>query len=486
MVPARCCRCAGESVTYLIKNGYVVTMNARRAIHDGGYVGVGNDGRILEVGAATSAPAQAYDTVLDARGMLVLPGLINLHQHHWYNLFKGLAGGMLLEEWIQKLLLPCAAVLSADDLRAAAYLSAMEMIRTGTTCCLNHSVTTTMADEVEATIEPMAEIGFRQVFAKDFRCRTSGNPRHPHDVQTELAYVGELIDRWHQSRGGLIHMALAIESTAHWIAAGMSTEELIEAGHGLARERGIKITNHTSGGTLAHEIGYLRALRETGRTDVLHLMQLGVLDTHWLLIHGIHLTDTDIGLMANAGCHAVYTPTSEAIRGGGIGPWVKLIGAGVNAALGTDGPMVDYSVDMVEQMKASCLIQNTGNLQPGAISVERALEMATINAARALGLDNEIGSLEPQKRADLVLFDISDPHFHPLHKPVSNFVTCGRGADAHTVIIDGRIVLAGRRFVSGPDPKEVIAEATMRGRSLAARAGVADRGKMDWPKPAAA
>jgi 5-methylthioadenosine/S-adenosylhomocysteine deaminase len=92
--------------------------------------------------------------------MIVLPGLINMHQHHWYNLFKGLAGGMLLEPWVQNLLLPCIRHLTAADLRAAAYLSAMEMIRTGTTCCLNHSVTTTMAAEVEATIEPMAEMGF--------------------------------------------------------------------------------------------------------------------------------------------------------------------------------------------------------------------------------------------------------------------------------------------------------------------------------------
>jgi 5-methylthioadenosine/S-adenosylhomocysteine deaminase len=295
-------------------------------------------------------------------------------------------------------------------------------------------------------------------------------------------------------------MALAIESTAHWIAAGMSTEELIEAGHRLATERSLKITNHTSGGTLALETGYLRAVRETGRTDVLHLMQLGVravretgrtdvlhlmqlgvLDSHWLLIHGINLTDTDIKLMANAGCHAVYTPTSEAIRGGGIGPWLKLIRAGVNTALGTDGPMVDSTVDMVEQMKAACLIQNTGSLEPGALSIEQALQMATINAARALGMEDEIGSLEVGKRADIVLFDLSAPYIQPAHKPISNFVTCGRGADAHTVIINGRPVLHERRFTLGPDPKDVIADATARSRFLAGRAGVLDRARMQWP-----
>ena len=473
-------------MSYLIKNGYIVTMNAARDIHDGGYVLIDDGGRIAEVGDVKKIPPPGRHIVTDAKGMMVLPGLINMHQHHWYNLFKGLAGGMLLEQWVQTLLMPCARHLTAADLRAAAYLSAMEMIRTGTTCCLNHSVTTTMAEEVAATIEPMAEMGFRQVFAKDFRCRTPGNPKHPHDPEAEADYIGTLLHKWQGAHNGLVRMALTIELTAHWIAAGMSTEEVIEVGYRFARDRALKITNHTSGGTLAHETGYLQAVRRTGRTDVMHLMQMGVLDSHWLLIYGINFTDTDIKLMRDAGCHVVYTPTSEAIRGGGVGPWTKLLRAGLNCSLGTDGPMVDYSVDMVEQMKAACIIQNTANLDPGALSVERALEMATINGARALGLESEVGSLETGKRADIAIFDMTGPHLHVVHKPISNFVTCGRGADAHTVIIDGHIVFQNRQFSRGPSPKEVIAEATARARELAAKAGVLGRAKMQWPTPTAA
>ena len=148
--------------------------------------------------------------------------------------------------------------------------------------------------------------------------------------------------------------------------------------------------------------------------------------------------------------------------------------------------MVDYSVDMVEQMKAACIIQNTANLDPSALSVERSLEMATINGARALGMESEIGSLEKGKRADIAVFDMAGPHIHVVHKPISNFVTCGRGADAHTVIIDGRVVFQDRRFTQGPAPKEVFAEATERGRAIAEKAGVLGRAKMRWPNPAAA
>ena len=468
-------------MSMLIENGHVVTMNADRDVFDGGYVVVGNDGAIDSVGPAGAAPSSIFDERLDATGMIVLPGLINLHQHHWYNLFKGLAPGMLLEEWVSGLLLPCAAELNAGDLRASAYLAALEMVRTGTTCCLNHSVTTTMAEEVAATIEPMAEIGFRQVFAKDFRCQTPANPQHPHNAADAAGYIGDLVDEWQGTNNGLVRMALTIESNAHWLAAGMSSDELVETGYRLAVDKDLQITNHTAGGTLSMETGYLHFLRQTGRTDVRYLVQMGLLDSHWLLIHAINVNDTDIAQMAEAGCHAVYTPTDESMRGGGIGPWVRLITAGVNCALGTDGPMVDYSVDIVEQIKACTFVQNTNHLDPTVMPLERSLEMATINAARALNMEDEIGSLEPGKRADIAVFDLRGPHIQVIHNPIANFVCCARGADAHTVLVNGQTVLSEGHYKNFTGVADVIAEATERGRIIATKTGVIDRANPIWP-----
>ncbi len=469
----------------LIHNGYVLTMNPRREVFEGGYVATADDGSIAAVGPASAPLGDDFDEVIDADGMIVIPGLINLHQHHWYNLFKGLAGGLLLEDWVTGLLLPCASRLGAADLRASAYLAALEMIRTGTTTCLNHSVTTTMADEVAATIEPMAELGFRQVFAKDFRCRTPANPDHVHDSAAAAAYIGDLVDEWDGASDGLVRLALSIESNAHWIAAGMSSEDLVTAGYRLACEKDLRITNHAAGGTLSLDKGYLKHVRESGRTDVGHLMQLGVLDARWLLIHVINLSDSDVELLRRSGSHAVYTPTSESMRGGGIGPWVGLYRAGINIALGTDGPMVDYSVDMVEQMKACLYIQNVKHLDPTAFSPERVIEMATVNAARALGMEAEIGSLEPGKRADLVLFDMRGPHLQVIHNPIANFVCCARGADAHIVLIDGKIVLRDGEFPHFSDVDQVVREATDRGRAIANAAGVLSASELQWPAPAA-
>ena len=144
--------------------------------------------------------------------------------------------------------------------------------------------------------------------------------------------------------------------------------------------------------------------------------------------------------MARVGCSFVYTPTSESIRGGGIGPFANAHRAGVNVALGTDGPMVDYSVDMVEQMKACALMQHVRHLDPTRMPAERTIEMATINAAKALGLEREIGSLEPGKRADIAVFDLDKPYVGVLHRPISTFVCAGKGSDARAVLVDGEIV----------------------------------------------
>ena len=466
-------------MSFLIKNGYVVTMNADRDVFDDGFVAVA-DGTIEAVGPASDLPESPYEDTLDAQGMIVLPGLINMHQHHWYNMFKGLCDGMILEPWVFSFVLPVAQLLTAEDLRASAYLSALEMVRTGTTCCLNHSITSTMEEETAATVEPMAEVGFRQVFAKDFRCRTPGNPDHLHSLEDAEQYIGELVDRWDGARDGLIRMAIVIESNAHWVAAGMSSAELIEAGYRMAREKDLKISDHVSGGSLSMEMGYLKYLRETGRTDVAYLMERGCLDDHWLMIHGIHISDTDIDMMKEAGSPLVYTPTSESMRGGGIVPAARAAKAGVNVCLGTDGPMVDYSVDMVEQMKACTMFQHIRHLDPGLMPLEESLEMATINGAAALGMEDEIGSLEPGKRADVAVFDMTGPHVQVVHKPISNFICCGRGSDAHTVLIDGRPILREGRFTAFTDVDEVVQEATRRGRTIAEKTGHSVRSRPNW------
>ena len=464
----------------LIRNGYVVTVDGVRRVFPEGHVAIEGT-RIASVGRAAEAPAAAgFDEVIDAAGCIVLPGLINMHQHHWYTLFKGGADGTLLEDWVTDYLLPLSLQLDENAYRLAAMAAGMEMLSTGTTCSLNHSVATTSPLLVKAQIEPQVALGIRHVFAKEFRCNTPGNPRHPMSLEESTAAFEEEAQRWNGHADGLVRVAMVIESAAHWVAAGMSTEALIVTGYQLARKLGLRIADHISGGTFSLEKGMLKYLRETGRTDTRYLMLLGVLDAHWILKHGIHATDLDIEQMARVGASLVYTPTSESIRGGGIAPFAHAHRAGVNIALGTDGPMVDYSVDMVEQMKVAMLMQHVRHLDPTRLGVEQVIEMATINAARALGMDAEIGSLEVGKRADIGVFDLRRPHIGVLHRPLSSFVCAAKGTDARVVLVNGAVVYRDGHFPRVAESEAICLEAERLGRSLAERAGVAHRFTPAW------
>jgi 5-methylthioadenosine/S-adenosylhomocysteine deaminase len=420
--------------------------------------------------------------VLDAKGMIVIPGLINAHQHFYYHLFKGLANGLLIEDWFPALVFPVLPHLTDDDMELTSYLAGLEMLCTGTTCCLHHLRTTSTEETLEKIARPTAELGFRQVIGKEVQCRLPGNPNHPRDLNEEIAFVDELIPKWNGAHGGLIRLTLVTECNSIFVDQQVTSEDLLIQGKQLADKHGLKISSHYSGGTLSFDKSYLQVLRKTGRTDVQHLMLLGLLDSTYILAHGINATDTDIHLMADAGCSSVYTPTSESVRGGGIGPTVPMLRAGVNVALGSDGPMVDYSVDMVEQMKACSFLQNTKHLDPTVMPPEQCLEMATINAAKALGLESEMGSLETGKLADIAVFDLRTPHATVVHNPISSLVYSAKGTDVHTLLVNGQVVIEGGEVKTFSDEGGIVRAATARGKEIVEKAGLKGRAQPKWPR----
>jgi 5-methylthioadenosine/S-adenosylhomocysteine deaminase len=453
-----------EGRTLLVQGGHVAIMDAGRRVLEDGFVLV-RDGAIEAVGSAAEQPEVDPDERIDARGCIVVPGLINTHQHHWYNLFKGLGAGMLLEQWIQNLLVPTARALTPRDLEVSGRLACLEMLSTGTTAYLNHSVSLTGLDEVEATVAPALEAGMRQLFAKEIR---------PDPLDEQLALAEEVHRRFDGAGNGRIRIGFVIESTAHWVALGTCSEALVVRGNELADRLGVRVGSHIAGGTMSRDSGYLKFVLEMGRTDLEFLQQLGVLDRKWVLAHGIHSRDRDIELIAASGATISHTPTSESARGGGITPIARMRREGVLVALGTDGPMVDTSVDMVEQMKAVVLFQNQLHRSATAIRPIEALAMATIDAATMLGLDAEIGSLEPGKRADIAVFDLETPHSAVWHDPVGALVGSVRGTDAKAVVVDGEVLVRDGALVRYDHAAvgEILAEARACADELLARADV--------------
>lgn len=470
----------------LIKNGYITTINKERQVYQNGYILI-EDTRIEKVGDMADFNGEQVDKVIDAKGCIVTPGLINMHNHHWGSLVRGTGDGLLLEPWLDEVTIPLMNVIDNDIIRLGSYFSAIEQIRTGTTCSLNHLVTTTDAEGYKAIAEPVAELGIRQYIAKEMRDtpekpfsdKYSIEDRHPRGLDEELDLAESIIDKWNGSHDGLIHSGLALETGANWMLHNSTTDALIEEGHRLATKKNVRITNHCSAGTQWLSIKDFKDV--TGGGDVDYLQRLGVLDEQWVLIHNIWLKESEIAAVARSGANAVTCPVSNAYSADGIAPVKRMLEYGIDVAVGSDGSYVNNSVDMVEQMKFSSLIQNVTHLDPTIITPELALEMATINGAKALGLDHEIGSIEVGKRADISIFNLQKSHIAPVHKPISSLVFSTHGTDVDTVLVNGNILLENGELKTFSKEKELLKEVQNVANKFVTDAGIVHRCETCWP-----
>ena len=193
-----------------------------------------------------------------------------------------------------------------------------------------------------------------------------------------------------------------------------------------------------------------------------------------LLINCCWMTDVEVAILAATGTHVAYSPSATTKMATGVTPVVDFLAAGVNVSLGTDGGANNNSHDMIREMKAACLLQNSVQRRAGALSAEAALELATIGGARAIGREDQLGSIEVGKRADIVLVDLAQPHSMPVADPVSSLVYAAHGGNVDTVLIDGRVVMRGH-VLPGVDEAAVMTDANaaaerVRARILPARA----------------
>ena len=335
-------------------------------------------------------------------------------------------------------------------------------------------------------IEPVVQVGIRQLVTKEVRNTpnppfSSAYPAFPNErpLKEELAFAESIIDRW-DGAGGVVHMGLALETGANWMLHNATSDDLILAGVELAKKRNLKITNHCAAGT--PWLSIKEFTHATGGGDVDYLFKLGVLVDNWVLVHGVHLKRNEIERVAEARASVITNPASNAYSSDGIAPVKTMFELGVNVGLGSDGSYVNCSMDMVQQMKFAALIQNVIHYDPTLISSERALEMATINSAKALGIDHLVGSLEVGKKADIAIFDFKKTHITVPNRPVGALVFTAHGTDVDTVIVNGKVLLRNGKLVGFADEQSVIEEATARAHDVIRRAGIADKVFVDWRK----
>jgi 5-methylthioadenosine/S-adenosylhomocysteine deaminase len=470
-------------LSVLLKHAYLVTVDPDRRVVPDGFIHVEGDS-IAALGPMGEIGDRAADEEIDLHGMLAMPGLLNGHMHHWGTLFKNTGEGLLLEPWLDEVALPLLFSLTNDDLRVAAYMDAIAQLHTGTTCTLNHIVNINDHESMKAICEPVIEVGIRQMVTKELRDTpdppfSKNYPATPHirNREEEIALAEELIDTW-DGAGGLIHSGLAIETGANWMLHNATSDEIIREGVALAQRRNLKITNHCSAGTPWLSIKEFEQM--TGGGDVDYLVRLGALTDNWALIHSLHLKDREIDHVVRAGASVISNPVSNAYSCDGIAPLKQMFEAGVNVGLGSDGPYVNCSTDMVEQMKFAALLQNVTHFDPTLVSSERAIEMATINTAKAMGIDHLVGSLEVGKRADVAVFDLRRPHVMVGNRPIGALVFGAHGSDVDTVLVNGAVRLREGRLVGFDREEEVLEEAERRAAEVIERAGLTKRVFVDW------
>ncbi len=422
----------------MLTHALVVTVNPNFDIVENGYVAV-SGGRIASVGAMTDAGRpETAASVIDAAGGIVMPGLVNAHTHLPMTLFRGLADDLPLDVWLNAHMFPAEARhIRPESAGLAALLACAEMLRNGvTTCCDGYF-------HEDAVAQAVRSAGIRGVLGQgviDFPA--PGVPDPSENIATAAAYVRA----W---QGQSPRITPSVFCHAPYTC---SAETLVRAKQ-TAVELGVLFQIHAAETRTERE----NCLAAHGESPVAYLSGLGVLDKDTLVVHAVWLDTADIEILARSESGVVHCPQSNMKLAAGVAPVPAMRREGIPVGLGTDGAASNNDLDLLAEAATAALLHKVHTLDPTAVDAATAVRMATIEGARAIGLGDVIGSIEPGKAADLIVIDTRAPHLVPLYHPASHLVYAARGSDVRHVVIDGEIRVRDRRL-TGFDLDAVMAD----------------------------
>jgi 5-methylthioadenosine/S-adenosylhomocysteine deaminase len=453
----------------LIKAGTIVTMNSERSILREGFISI--DGKLITaIGDSTSRiDERTFDRVIDARDKIVFPGLINTHTHIFQSLLRGIGQDLPVWEWFASTLDKTVGFLTKQDCYIAAKLGAVEAIKSGTTCILDYNYPHPVPQLADETIKAFQEVAIRGILARGIIDMGDVHASIVHTTETEIQDCKRLLNEYHGLDDGMVQIWLApytIFSTS--IEAFMQAKELADA-----YETGLTVHAATPS-TL--EASY----KLYGMTDLEHEERIGFLGPNVLAVHcTTDLSDRHLRMMSERGVKVSHNPASNAYLGEGIAPISKMVAHGIQVSLGTDGPSSNNNHDMIGILKLTALLQKVANLDPTAITAEKVLEFATIEAAHCLGLDSQIGSIEIGKKADIMIMDPWKPNTIALHDPVASLVYSCTQENVDTVLIDGKLVMENREILT-VDEHSTLVEAQESAERLLHNTGISNLRSRPW------
>jgi len=448
----------------LIKNATVVTMDERRRILTDAAILV-QDHSIVDIGKTSVFESGTYDDIFDAAGMVALPGLIDTHAHADQSLLRGLGDQHHWIPFLDNIVDPWLTQRDPSDGVLANVLAMVEMLRSGTTCFVSPNVDP--RDDYEALTACVGRLGIRAVLGRFCIAGGESEAEARHRVREACA----VMSRWHGSARGLVQMWFGLDVPRR--PGDKDYPHFYRAVSEAARELNTGIVYHFC--SEFEDSVYIQ--NRYGKRPAEWSRGNHALGENVLLINGCHVTPLEMRILAETGSHLAHSPVANMKMATGILPLPDVLAAGVNVSLGTDGALNNNSYDLFGEMKAACLLQNATRRSASALTAHQALELATVNGARAIGRP-DLGSLAPGKRADIVLVDMRTPTLLPVNDLISNLVFCNSGAYVHTVFIDGRKVLDDG-VVTGVD--EVALARTVQERADAIRTQLHFGTHQIWP-----
>ena len=401
----------------LIKNGYIVSMVSDIIKGDI----LIEDNRIKRIG---NIDCEA-DKIIDATNKIVMPGLINAHTHVAMSLFRGYADEDELMNWLSKKIWPIEDKLTASDVYYASMLSGIEMIKSGTTTFNDHYYFE------EETAKMAEQLGLRAILS---RCIIG----EAEEASKRTMEAEELYNNWHNKCDGRIKVCVGIHSPY------TCSPDTIRRALVLADRIGTPVHIHYL--ETKDEVKQMKDTYDMTSTE--YLKKAGLFNYHVMLAHGVHVDKESLEILKDISGGIVHNPISNQKLGSGIADVRRLRRNGINVALGTDGQGSTNTLDMFEEIKSAAYLQKVIYNNATAISAEEVMKMATIEGARVLGIDSEVGSLEEGKKADIIIIDTNKPHLCPIHNIYSLLAYSVNGADVETSIIDGKIVMENRNVLN--------------------------------------
>lgn len=435
----------------LIKGAAILTMNAGNLLLEDGVIGV-NDGAITLLEARRPLETQRPDdchrarTVIDARGMVALPGFVNTHVHCFQSLLKGLGADLPLIRWLNSSVQPFGVRVTHRQQELATLLACLEALKSGCTTLCEFFYTNQDPELADVCALTMRRTGIRGVLMRTFQ--DLGQEYNTPDcyiepVETAIAEVERL--RRTYDDGDMLSVWTGPDVT--WATSKRGYEKILEYCLGT----GMRYTMHLK--ETPEDDAMCR--RHYGMGIVNLLESIGFLTSQFLAVHCVDLDEREIALLAEHDVSISHNPAANLYLGSGIAPIPACVKAGINVCLGTDGAASNNTTDMLDTMRLAAMVQKGLHRDATAVCAQQVVEMATLGGARALGREDALGTLEVGKRADIVLFDPNHLKSTPLHDPLATIVYSSSPENIDTTIVNGQVVYQKGRFACGIEEAEL-------------------------------